>query len=222
MYQMTDAAFAEARRYCIRHHTVVEDGCWFDWLYTRVVSRHAVELTAVFLDRNVAAIFWDIVGWSTRARGRGIWAPGGISSDGRALFVATGNTLGARTWSDGEAVFKRCRIYITRSGRRISSRRPIGVHLDERDADLGGSNPLPFDAPSPTGPQPVILALGKDARAYLLDRNNLDGIRGSLVSEAVSTRPIRTAPAAYPVADSVFVAFQGEGAHCPSARSDKI
>src|SRR6184192_1343468 len=37
MYQMTDAAFAEARRYCIRHHTVVEDGCWFNGLYTRVV-----------------------------------------------------------------------------------------------------------------------------------------------------------------------------------------
>jgi hypothetical protein len=27
MYQMTDAAFAEARRYCIHDHIVVEDGC---------------------------------------------------------------------------------------------------------------------------------------------------------------------------------------------------
>jgi hypothetical protein len=63
MYQMTDAAFAEARRYCIRHHTVVDDGAWDDWrscwfndLYTRVVPSHAIELTAVFLDRNVGAI----------------------------------------------------------------------------------------------------------------------------------------------------------------------
>ena len=56
MYQMTDAAFAEARRYCIRHHTVVEDGCWLNGLYTRVLPSHAIELTAVFLDRNVAAI----------------------------------------------------------------------------------------------------------------------------------------------------------------------
>src|SRR6202022_2735915 len=53
MYQMTDAAFAEARQYCIRHHTVVEDGCWFNGLYTRVVPSHAIELTAVFLDRKV-------------------------------------------------------------------------------------------------------------------------------------------------------------------------
>jgi hypothetical protein len=63
MYQMTDAAFAEARRYCIRQHAVVVDGAWDDWrscwfngLYTRVVPSHAIELTAVFLDRNVAAI----------------------------------------------------------------------------------------------------------------------------------------------------------------------
>jgi hypothetical protein len=56
MYQMTDAAFAEARRYCIHRHTVVEDGCSMNGLYTRVVPSHAIELTAVFLDRNVTAI----------------------------------------------------------------------------------------------------------------------------------------------------------------------
>jgi hypothetical protein len=55
-YQMTDAAFADARRFCIRDHAVVEKECWFTGLYTRIVPSHAVELTAVFLDRNVAAI----------------------------------------------------------------------------------------------------------------------------------------------------------------------
>jgi hypothetical protein len=56
MYQMTDAAFAEARRYCIRHHTVVEDGCSLIGLDSRVLPSRAIELTAVYLDRNVAAI----------------------------------------------------------------------------------------------------------------------------------------------------------------------
>jgi hypothetical protein len=61
MYQITDGTFAEARRYCIRRHTVVEDGpwndwksCWFNRLYTRVVPAHAVELTSAYLDRSVA------------------------------------------------------------------------------------------------------------------------------------------------------------------------
>ena len=56
MYQMTDAAFAEAQGYCILHHTVLETGCSPTALYSRVVPRHATELTAVFLDRSVTAI----------------------------------------------------------------------------------------------------------------------------------------------------------------------
>jgi hypothetical protein len=61
MFQITDSTFAQARRYCIRDHIVVEDGpwhdlrsCWFNELYVRVVPDHAVELTAALLDRTVA------------------------------------------------------------------------------------------------------------------------------------------------------------------------
>jgi hypothetical protein len=63
MYQITDGTFAEARHYCIHHHTVVEDGpwddwrsCWFNRLYSRVVPAHAVELASAYLDRSVASI----------------------------------------------------------------------------------------------------------------------------------------------------------------------
>jgi len=62
MYQITDAAFREAKRTCIHDHVVVEDGpwydfdsCWFNGLYTRVFPSHAVEMTAAFLDRRVAS-----------------------------------------------------------------------------------------------------------------------------------------------------------------------
>ena len=56
MYRMTDAAFAEARHYCIRDHIVVEDGCTLTGLDTRVLPNRAIELRAVFLDRKVTAI----------------------------------------------------------------------------------------------------------------------------------------------------------------------
>ena len=56
LYQMTNAALSEAQGYCILHHTVVETGCSATLLYSRLVPRHATELTAVFLDRNVTAI----------------------------------------------------------------------------------------------------------------------------------------------------------------------
>jgi hypothetical protein len=63
MYQITDATFQEARRYCIHDHVVVEQGpwhdlrsCWFNGLYTRVIPSHAVELTSALLDRGVARV----------------------------------------------------------------------------------------------------------------------------------------------------------------------
>jgi len=153
--------------------------------------------------------------WRTRGRGGGVWAPGGIASDGQALYVATGNTLGARDWADGEAVF-RLHPDLRRSGRSNDFFAAADWRaLDSRDADLGGTNPLPLDLP---GGQPVVLALGKDEKAYLLDRYNLGGFGGSLVTERVATYPIRSAPAAYPAASAMFVAFQGHGARCPAGQ----
>ena len=55
MYQMTDAAFTDAREACVHDHVVVAN-CWFTGLYTRVLPSHAIELTAVSLDRQAAAI----------------------------------------------------------------------------------------------------------------------------------------------------------------------
>lgn len=56
LYQTTDPAYAEAARYCIRRHTVVDTGCWFNSLYIRAVPSHAIELAAVYLDRQVAGV----------------------------------------------------------------------------------------------------------------------------------------------------------------------
>jgi hypothetical protein len=76
MYQMTNGTFAEARRLCIRHHVVVEDGAWNDWkscwfnsLYTRIIPSHAIELTAAYLDRSVTSALEDHpVRYATRER----------------------------------------------------------------------------------------------------------------------------------------------------------
>jgi hypothetical protein len=61
MYQITDATFREARRFCIHDHVVVEVGawhdihaCWFNGLYSRVIPSHAIEMTSAMLDRGVA------------------------------------------------------------------------------------------------------------------------------------------------------------------------
>jgi hypothetical protein len=61
MYQMTDGAFEQARRYCIHHHHAVTadspDGgyaCWLNGLYTRFIPSHAVELVSSWLSAQVS------------------------------------------------------------------------------------------------------------------------------------------------------------------------
>ncbi|WFU41764.1 PQQ-binding-like beta-propeller repeat protein [Bradyrhizobium sp. CB82] len=156
-----------------------------------------------------------LVSFQTRARGGGIWAPGGLSVAGHDIYFATGNTLGASTWSDGEAVF-----HLTPDLQRGVDERGYFAPsdwraLDARDADLGGSNPLTIDVGSAASGRALILALGKDGKAYLLDRNNLGGVGGQLAAETVSQSSIVTSPTVYRVGDDVFVAFQAPGAHCP-------
>ena len=56
MYQITDGTYREAKRYCIRDHVAIEEGCWFNGLYMRVIPSHAVEMTSAYLDRTVGAV----------------------------------------------------------------------------------------------------------------------------------------------------------------------
>jgi len=153
--------------------------------------------------------------WATRARGGGIWAPGGITVVGQSLFVATGNTFGASSWSDGEAVIRLAPGLDHSNDKRNFFAPSDWRALDARDADLGGSNPVPLEINGPGEHRSFILALGKDGQAYLLDRNNLGGIGGSIVTETVTSQPIRTAAAVYTVGNEGFAALQAGGARCP-------
>jgi len=99
LFQITDGTFAEARRYCIHDHRVVEGGpwydlrsCWFNTMYTRVVPSHAVEMTAALLDRTVA---------STLARHRITSASRRQRQDLAALIHLCGSGAGIAYARDG-------------------------------------------------------------------------------------------------------------------------
>jgi hypothetical protein len=63
LYQMTDPAYAEAARFCIRENAVTDTGCGFG-PYIRTIPSHAIELASVYLDRNVA----DVLGLADNAK----------------------------------------------------------------------------------------------------------------------------------------------------------
>ena len=161
-----------------------------------------------------------VTAWATPARAGGIWAPGGVSSDGTSLFVATGNTFGATSWSGGEALL------------RFAAGAPLDApadffapanwpDLDAADADIGGTGPLLVDLPGAT-PSQLLVGLGKDGSAYLADRGHLGGVGGQVAVADVSTSPIINAAATYSTALGTYVAFKGAGAHCPPGQGGDL
>lgn len=151
-----------------------------------------------------------VASWQTRAKGGGIWAQGGAASDGESLFVTTGNTFGAREWSDGEAII-RLRAGLTRSESNADFFTPSNWKvLDDEDADLGGTGALPFDV----GGAKRVIAFGKDGNAYLADGGNLGGAGGALAVMKLSGDAIITAPTILRTADAAMIAFTNRGGRC--------
>ena len=56
--------------------------------------------------------------------------------------------------------------------------------LDQSDTDLGGVSAMLIDVPG-ANPSQLVLALGKDGNAYLLNRNNLGGIAAPVAQLSV-------------------------------------
>ncbi len=155
--------------------------------------------------------------WSTEVVGAGIWAPSGVASDGTSLFVATGNGLEITTWRGSEAII-RLDDGPTFSGLTADYYAPLDWReLDALDQDLGGSGAILVDVPQ-AKPRELVVALGKDGKAYLADRSNLGGIGGGLLAELVVGGSIITAPSTYTTPQGTYVTFGGyyaTGIHCP-------
>lgn len=163
-----------------------------------------------------------IVSFSTRARGGGIWAPGGIAAADGSLFVSTGNTFDAQSWKDGEAILRLPpNLNFTRHPRDFFAPRDWR-ELDAFDQDLSGVNPLPLQIPG-ARPSNLVLALGKNGEAYLLDRSDLGGVGGALSVSRVARGAIRMSPTTYTAHGTVYVVFQGYPRDCPSGeRGDLV
>jgi hypothetical protein len=148
-------------------------------------------------------------GWASGGQGEGIWAAGGMPSDGDGVFAATGNaTSGTLNHLDSEEI-----VHITGLG--VLDRTTTKSYfypaswwtMDRGDADFASNNPIFLPVPGATPPN-YIMALSKDGHMYLLDSANLGGMGGAVVDFPVATGlSIWTAPTAYTAGGTVYVAF---------------
>jgi hypothetical protein len=150
----------------------------------------------------------NVMAWATEAAGGGIWGHGGVASDGTNMFVVTGNTFTNQgdPWSGGEAIVR------FQVGPVFSDfwAPPNWQSLDLSDTDLGGCSATVIDVPG-ANPSELVLALGKDRNAYLLDRNNLGGVGPAVATMNVSSSTLRgTSSAAYRTGEGTHFAFHNE------------
>jgi hypothetical protein len=146
--------------------------------------------------------------------GGAIWGVGGVASDGTNPFVTTGNTVfTGGTWCGGEAVIR------FQPGPIFSDYwAPTNwLQLDTDDLDLGGSGPLLVDVPGAT-PSHLVVALGKDGNAYLLDRDNLGGITAPIDSFQVTPQAINQGAATYRTNQGTYVTCRASRAELSTFR----
>jgi hypothetical protein len=146
-----------------------------------------------------------VMAWATIADGGGIWGHGGVASDGTSMFVVTGNTFTQPNdpWHGGEAI-----VRFTAGPLFSDFWAPVNWQaLDGSDTDLGGCSATVIDVLG-ANPSHLVLALGKDRNAYLLDRNNLGGVGPAVASMDVSNATLRgTSSAAYQTGEGTHFAF---------------
>jgi hypothetical protein len=163
-------------------------------------------LVGVPIDNPASVTAWAS-GASPGIWGGAIWGVGGIASDGKNPFATTGNTFNTQgNWSGGEAVirFQPGPIF---SGSSADYWVPEDwLTLDNLDAEIGGCGPLLVDVPGAT-PSHLVVALGKDEYAYLLNRDKLGGISAPVASFLVAGVMIQAA-ATYSTQLSTYVAVR--------------
>jgi hypothetical protein len=152
----------------------------------------------------------NVGAWATTAIGGGIWGHGGVASDGTNMFVVTGNTFNTGgNWMGGEAII-RLQAGPVWTGQTTDYWAPTNwLSLDNGDTDLGGVSATVIDVPGAT-PSQLVLALGKDSNAYLVNRNNLGGVGGTVYQANVSGINRGTSAVTYHTGQGTYIGFHND------------
>ncbi|HEY8206580.1 MAG TPA: hypothetical protein VIG99_03795 [Myxococcaceae bacterium] len=160
----------------------------------------------------------SVTAWATRAILSGIWAVGGLASDGTSLYGATGNGPGG-AFGDQESVIRFAAGPVYSQANADHFTPPDWQSLDSGDVDISGSSPLLVDMPGST-PSALVVQLGKDGFAYLLNRSSLGGTGTGLQKLRVASSQIIQAGAVYRTPLATYVAVAATGTNCATGSGD--
>jgi hypothetical protein len=164
-------------------------------------------------------------GWSTVGQQEGIWAPGGMASDGSGVFAVTGNNGSVpQTHDDSEEIIRVDGLAVAHHDSANMFYPNIwSSGMDNGDKDFGSASPAVIMATGGT-PAKMIVAPAKPGHLYLLDGANLGGYAGQVQDvtvAATNAESVYTAPTVYKSPSGLRIAITTTvGPNCPGAAMD--
>jgi hypothetical protein len=163
----------------------------------------------------------SVTAWATRANLSGIWAVGGLASDGTSLYGATGNAPNGSTFGDQESVLRFAAGPAYSQANADHFTPSNWQTMDTNDIDISGSGPLLVDMPGSV-PSALVLQFGKDGFAYLLNRSSLGGTGTELQALRVASTNIIQAGVVYRTPLATYVGAAATGTNCAAGSGDLL
>lgn len=167
----------------------------------------------------------QVAGWATLGTQEGIWAAGGLASDGDGVFAITGNSGATkRDNTDSEEIIRITGMSVAhRDDKNLFYPDIWASGMNNGDLDFGSSSPAVFSVPNSV-PSKLVVAPAKPGRVYFLDAANLGGENGQLANllvAATNKESVYAAPSVYRSGDDVWIAISTQlGSVCPSGNSN--
>jgi hypothetical protein len=159
-------------------------------------------------------------GWVSADQQSGIWAHGGLASDGTSIFAETGNGHRASINdgnSDSEEVVRLTGMAaVTKSAANIFVS-PNWQSMDATDKDFGASSPAYVPLPAGSTPSAVLVAPAKPGHLYFLDATNLSSSLADLTVASTSAESVYTTPTVYSTTSGIHATIDVSvnAAGCP-------
>ena len=168
----------------------------------------------------------QVAGWATLGGQEGIWAAGGLASDGNGVFAITGNSNAGnpRTNTDSEEIIRITGMSVpNRDNNNLFYPDIWASGMNNGDKDFGSCSPSVITVPNST-PSKLVVAPAKPGRVYFLDAAKLGGSAGQLSDIVVAdtgAESVYTAPSTFQSGATTIVAISTQiGSACPGGASN--
>ena len=164
----------------------------------------------------------NVAAWATRGPGGGIWAAGGMASDGDGVFAPTGNGWGNRaTNQDSESIVRVTGMAVVDRANNMFTPADWRA-IDAGDDDVGGTSTVVIDVPGAT-PSSYAVGASEVGHVYFV---NPKGMSGQAVEYVVAgkTHSMTTGLAAYRSSMGTHVAMtvDSNATGCPAAAGGTV